>query len=49
MELPIENLLVHRYVGGRRIPLPACTYHAITSTFPEEKSSYAGFETEDAE
>jgi len=38
-------------VGGRRIPLPACTYNAITSTFPEEKSSYmyAGFETEDAE
>jgi len=41
--------LVHGYLGGRRIPLPACTYHAIRTTFPEEKSSYAGFETEDVE
>ncbi|XP_020608734.1 uncharacterized protein LOC110047329 [Orbicella faveolata] len=41
--------LVHGYLGGRRIPLPACTYHAIRTTFPEEKSSYAGFETEDFE
>ena len=41
--------LVHGYLGGRRIPLPACTYHKIRTTFPEEKSSYAGFEIEDAE
>lgn len=39
--------LVHGYLGGRRIPLPACTYHKIRATFPGEKSSYAGFETED--
>ena len=41
--------LVHGYLGGRRIPLPACTYHKIRATFPEEKASYAGFETEDIE
>jgi len=48
---PIEIFthLVHRYLGGRRIPLPTCTYHKIKTTFPEEKSPYAGFETEDIE
>lgn len=39
--------LVHGYLGGRRIPLPACCYHAIRRTFPDT-SDYAGFETEDA-
>ena len=37
--------LIHGYLGGRRIPLPACSYHSIRKTFPE-KSAYAGFETE---
>jgi len=32
---------------GGRIPLPACSYHAIRETFPEP-SAYTGFETEDA-
>ena len=40
--------LVHGHLGGRRIPLLACSYHAIKKTFPEE-STYAGFETEDAD
>ena len=40
--------LIHGYLGGRRIPLPACSYHSIRKTFPE-KSAYAGFETEDAD
>ncbi|KAK2552418.1 hypothetical protein P5673_026500 [Acropora cervicornis] len=31
--------LVCGYLGGRRIPLPACTYHKIRATFPDEKSS----------
>jgi len=34
-------------LGGRRIPLPACSYFAIRGAFPEP-SAYTGFETEDA-
>ena len=26
--------LVHGYLGGRQIPLPACSYHAMRKTFP---------------
>lgn len=40
--------LVHGYLGGRRIPLPACSYHAIRKAFPDE-AAYAGFDPEDAD
>lgn len=40
--------LVHEYLGGKRIPLPACSYYAIRKTFPHT-SAYARFETEDTE
>jgi len=36
--------LVHGYLGGKRIPLPACAYHAIRQTFREETEEYQGFD-----
>ena len=39
--------LVHGYLGGRRIPLPACAYHRIRDEFQDTK--YTGFEVEDSD
>ena len=40
--------LVYRYLGKRRIPLPACAYTAICKAFPvQEDEALTGFEVED--
>ena len=35
--------LVHGYLGNRRIPLPACAYHAIRKTFLSEQEALTGY------
>ncbi len=42
------TLLVHGFLGKRRIPLPACAYFSIRSTFKAEEE-FTGFEEEDCE
>ncbi|XP_031560222.1 uncharacterized protein LOC116296353 [Actinia tenebrosa] len=39
--------LVYRFLGAQRIPLPACAYHAIRSTFSDQDESFIGFEFEE--
>ena len=39
--------LVHGFHGGKRIPLPACAYHAIRvirTELSEENEEFVGFE-----
>ncbi|CAH3155432.1 unnamed protein product, partial [Porites lobata] len=36
--------LVHGFLGGKRIPLPACAYHAIRTELSEENEEFVGFE-----
>ncbi|CAB3991466.1 Hypothetical predicted protein [Paramuricea clavata] len=47
--LPIESiyyiLLVYGYLGKRRIPLPACAYHAIRQAFGGK--DFKGFEDDE--
>ncbi|XP_067050142.1 uncharacterized protein [Acropora muricata] len=39
--------LVHGYLGARRIPLPACAYHAIRKEFSIESEHFNGYEHDD--
>ena len=36
--------LVHGFLGGKRILLPACVYHAIRTELSEENEEFVGFE-----
>ena len=36
--------LLHGFLGGKRIPLPACAYHAIRTELSEENKEFVGFE-----
>ena len=36
--------LVHGFLGGKRIPLPACAYHGIRTELSEENEEFVGFE-----
>ena len=36
--------LVHGFLGGKRIPLPACAYHALRTELSEENEEFVGFE-----
>ena len=36
--------VVHDFLGGKRIPLPACAYHAIRTELSEENEEFVGFE-----
>ncbi|CAH3185598.1 unnamed protein product, partial [Porites lobata] len=36
--------LVHGFLGGKRIPLTACAYHAIKTELSEENEEFFGFE-----
>ena len=35
---------VHGYIKDKRIPLPACAYHAIRTAFKEEDDNLRGYE-----
>ena len=40
--------LVHGKIGKNRIPLPACAYHKIRSTFqPKDNQSFVGFQEDE--
>ncbi len=42
--------MVYGVLGTRRIPLPACAYHAIRKQFPLSKDEqYTGFESDHEE
>ena len=36
--------LVHGFLGGKRIPLPACTYHAIRTGLSGEDEEFVDYE-----
>ena len=36
--------LVHGFLGGKRIPLPACAYHAIRTGPSGEDEEFVGYE-----
>ena len=46
MWLPIGNLLVLYMVTikDKRLPLPACAYHAIRNAFKEKDDDFKGYE-----
>lgn len=35
---------IHGYLKEKRIPLPACAYHAIRSAFKEKDDNFQGYE-----
>ena len=35
---------VHGRLKGKRIPLPACAYHAIRTAFHEKEDDFKGYE-----
>jgi len=35
---------VHGFLGGKRIPLPACAYHAIRTGLSGEDEEFVGYE-----
>ena len=35
---------VHGYIKVKRLPLPACTYHAIRNAFKEKDDDFKGYE-----
>ena len=39
--------LVHGYLGRKRIPLPACAYHSITTRFPGK--DFQGYDDDELE
>ena len=43
--------LVYDHLGGMRIPLPACAYHAIRTKYPakEKNESFVGFQDDEVD
>jgi hypothetical protein len=38
------TIFVHGYLKEKRIPLPACAYHAICTAFKENNDDFRGYE-----